>query len=82
MLSTVRYSLRKVPVVAWMVLVALAIRLAVIPFVYDEWKIATVGIFCGLPRYVAPPPAPHAQYGTCQVERHIRGPAIATAAAP
>jgi hypothetical protein len=23
------------------------------PFVYGEWKIATVGIFCGLPRYVA-----------------------------
>jgi 4-amino-4-deoxy-L-arabinose transferase-like glycosyltransferase len=29
--------LSKVPVIAWMVLVALAIRLAVVPFVYDEW---------------------------------------------
>jgi 4-amino-4-deoxy-L-arabinose transferase-like glycosyltransferase len=29
--------LSKLPVIAWMVLIALAIRLAVVPFVYDEW---------------------------------------------
>jgi len=28
------------------------------PFEYGEWKKATVNIFCGLPRYVAFPPAP------------------------
>jgi 4-amino-4-deoxy-L-arabinose transferase-like glycosyltransferase len=38
--SMIRFARRccsTLPVVAWMVLAALAIRLAVVPFVYDEW---------------------------------------------
>jgi 4-amino-4-deoxy-L-arabinose transferase-like glycosyltransferase len=37
LLASVRSLLGKVPLVAWMVIVGLAIRIAVIPFVYDEW---------------------------------------------
>ncbi len=37
MIRSIRRVFLALPVVAWMVLVALAIRLAVVPFVYDEW---------------------------------------------
>ncbi|MGA2888626.1 MAG: glycosyltransferase family 39 protein [Terracidiphilus sp.] len=37
MTSSVRRVFSAVPIYVWMVLIALAIRLAVVPFVYDEW---------------------------------------------
>jgi len=37
LIAQFRNRLRALPVLAWMVLFALAIRLAVVPFVYDEW---------------------------------------------
>jgi 4-amino-4-deoxy-L-arabinose transferase-like glycosyltransferase len=37
MISSVRRIFSNLPVYAWMVPIALAIRLAVVPFVYDEW---------------------------------------------
>ena len=37
MIHSIRRVFSALPIVAWMVLAAFAIRLAVVPFVYDEW---------------------------------------------